>query len=67
MIEKEREREMERATREGSLALAQLEENKFEKDGESHRGRWRYEKDFLECGYSMWVVSADTAASATAF
>lgn len=34
VIEKEREREMERATSEGSLGLAQLEE-----DGESHRGR----------------------------
>lgn len=65
--DREREREMERATSEGSLGLAQLEENKFEKDGESHRGRWRYEKDFLECGHSMRVVSVDTAASATAF
>lgn len=32
MIEKEREREMEREAKEGSLDLAQLEENKFEKD-----------------------------------
>lgn len=32
---REREREMEREAKEGSLDLAQLEENKFEKDKES--------------------------------